>query len=136
MSIDTRSQWAVGFRGWVLTGCLLVSAGCSDDSGDGGEGGRGTSAGETTFSCEKAGKYCIEYKGSASRIDTIRDATKCVEQGAVEGTGCTPSGAACALPANGSTGTSGVQYYYAFEESDMPSLETICKNAGGTFSRR
>jgi hypothetical protein len=121
------------FGAWTFVGCLLV-AGCSSSSDDG--GGGGGSSGLTTFSCGQAGKACFEYYGSASNIGTIRDATKCVEQGGVEGTGCAAEGAIkCTLPTNGGTGTGGAQYYYGVSsEDDVAALKTTCDRVGGTFS--
>jgi hypothetical protein len=136
MMFDAR--WQACFSAWTIVGGLLLAAGCSsDDEGSGGSSSSsGGGSGQTTFSCGKAGEFCIEYSGSASSIDAIRDATKCVDQGAVEGTGCTKEGAAiCTLPPNGSTGTRGAQYYYgSLDEDDLASRKSICEANKGTFS--
>jgi hypothetical protein len=149
MMFDAR--WESRLGALTIVGGLLLAAGCSDDDdgsdgsssgssgsssgSSGSSGGGGSGSGQKTFSCGKAGKYCIEYSGSASSIDAIRDATKCLDQGAVEGTGCAKEGAViCTLPQNGSTGTGGAQYYYGVEEDDLASLKSTCEGSGGTFS--
>ena len=115
-------------RSWAFAGCLLLCAACgSDDEDDAQE----------TYSCEKPGMYCIEYTGSASSIDTIRDAMNCMEMGSVDGSGC-PGGAVgiCTLPTNGSTGTGGKQHYYGDLDEDLiNSFKMACEGVGGgTFS--
>ena len=128
------SDWKARFIGLTTVGCLLLGTGCSSSDDDSNGGGGGSD--QTTFSCGKAGQFCIEYSGSATNIGTIRDATKCSEQGSVEGTGCAREGAVtCTLPRNGNTGTGGTQYYYGtFGEDDLASLNMTCERVGGTFS--
>ena len=41
----------------------------------------------------------------------------------------------CALPANGSTGSSGGQYYYGTDEDDLPSLKAACEAAAAPSRR-
>lgn len=139
MTYDAR--WETRLGAWMMVGCMLSALGCSDDDGGGGDGGSGSSSGssggsgQTTFSCGKAGEFCLEYAGSASNIDAIRTSTKCADQGAVEGTGCVKEGAAvCELPQNGGTGTRGAQYFYTFDEDDLTTLKATCERNGGTFS--
>lgn len=142
------------FLGACVVSCA-VAIGCGDDGGgddDGDGGGAGSdddggattsttgAGGAETFSCLIApagSEYstCIEYKGSASYIATIREGTNCAGQGGVEGTGCSPAGAArCVLGQNGMTGTSGTTYYYGLTADDVESYQAICEQQGGTFT--
>lgn len=127
-------------EGGASSGSTEAGANDGGTSEDGGSGsaGDGSSAGEgqTTYSCEQTGKFCVEYTGSPTNIDTIRGSSKCVEQGGVEGTGCARDGVTgiCMLPANGSTGTSGAQYYYVVDEDLLMSVKSACERGGGTFS--
>lgn len=122
--------------GGTSTGGSTGETGGSTSTGGSSTGTGGSSAGDARFACmvEGDGSYstCIEYSGSASSIETIRDASGCTDQGGTELDACPTEDAGICTVSLGEMSSS--TYYYGFSADDVEAYTAICEATGGTFT--